>query len=300
MKGNYKKWLDRIKSKQDVLTEDNVGEFMDLELSTKSTPTSGDTVLGRDSVTGKAVKIPTDQLGGNVGTVDLTTKLDKGNYTGTAQDLKNSIDNLQIGGRNHYKNSSPITPIRGLTIERNGVSFPEALFVVGTPDYAGELRINNVINSNGWWTISWDMRGSQSEVVGVDVDICDLGKQRFNTTSDNTWKRFSLSVNVTNYGDGSIYNFVDFSQFSWAYFYIKNIKIEQGNKATDWTPAPEDKQDRLQNISGSIGIGKTDASATEKLDVNGNVKANGFKTPNGTATQALTSDGGTFNLNTIS
>ena len=66
MEGNYKKWKDRINSKQDVLTEDNVGEFMDLELSTKSAPTSGDTVLAMDSVTGKAVEIPTSSLGGNV------------------------------------------------------------------------------------------------------------------------------------------------------------------------------------------------------------------------------------------
>ena len=48
---------DRFDEKQDVLTEDNVGAFMDLELPTKLTPTSGDTVLGRDSVTGKAVTI---------------------------------------------------------------------------------------------------------------------------------------------------------------------------------------------------------------------------------------------------
>ena len=37
MKGNYKKWLDRINAKQDVLTDDNLGQFMDSELATKST-----------------------------------------------------------------------------------------------------------------------------------------------------------------------------------------------------------------------------------------------------------------------
>ena len=64
MEGNFKKWINRINSKQDILTEDNVGQFMDLELATKSTPTYGDTVLGRDSLTGKAVEIPTSSLGG--------------------------------------------------------------------------------------------------------------------------------------------------------------------------------------------------------------------------------------------
>ena len=67
MEGNYIKWINRINSKQDVLTEDNVGQFMDLKLSMKSAPTSGDTVLGRDSVTGKAVEIPTSSFGGSGG-----------------------------------------------------------------------------------------------------------------------------------------------------------------------------------------------------------------------------------------
>ena len=64
MEGNYKKWKDRINSKQDVLTDDNVGEFMLSELSTKSAPTSGDTVLARDILTNKAVEIPIESLGG--------------------------------------------------------------------------------------------------------------------------------------------------------------------------------------------------------------------------------------------
>ena len=57
-----------------------------------------------------------------------------------------------------------------------------------------------------------------------------------------------------------------------------------------------DKQDNLQDITGNIGVGKTDASATEKLDVNGNVKATGFKIASGTANQALTASGGTVDL----
>ncbi len=74
---------DRFDEKQDVLTEDNVGQFMDVKLSTKSTPTSGDTVLGRDSLTGKAVEIPTSSLGGN-GNVDTSNLVP---YTGANKDV---------------------------------------------------------------------------------------------------------------------------------------------------------------------------------------------------------------------
>ena len=45
-----------------------------------------------------------------------------------------------------------------------------------------------------------------------------------------------------------------------------------------------------------VGIGRLLPS--EILDVNGNVQATGFKTSNGTASQAFTANGGTFDLNT--
>ena len=65
-----------------------------------------------------------------------------------------------------------------------------------------------------------------------------------------------------------------------------------------WLDRIKSKQGRLQDVNGNIGVGKTDASATEKLDVNGNVKATGFKAPDNSANKALTSDGHTFDLNT--
>ena len=115
-------------------------------------------------------------------------------------------------------------------------------------------------------------------------------------------KGFSLTNNYVRYSHtlntNSVYGYLYFWLLSSGEVSLKNIKVEKGNKATDWTPAPEDKQDRLQDVTGNIGVGKTDASATEKLDVNGNVKANGFKTLNGTANQGLTANGGVFDLTT--
>ena len=185
MEGNYKKWLDRINAKQDTLTEDNVGEFMDVKLSTKSTPTSGDTVLARDSLTGKAVRIPTSSFGGSGGGSGLV--LGETSSTAYRGDRgKTAYDHSQI---THDKN------------------------LVG---------LGNVDNTS------------------------DLNKPISTATQT----------------------------------------------------ALNSKQDKLQDATGNIGVGKTDASATEKLDVNGNVKASGFKKNGGTTNQALTADGGVFDLNT--
>lgn len=92
------------------------------------------------------------------------------------------------------------------------------------------------------------MRGSQNISIGLEVDICDLGLQYFNTMPDNSWKKYSLTVNVTNYS-ADVFNFVDFSRFGNVYYYIKNIKVERGNKATDWSPAPEDVENGIHNAN---------------------------------------------------
>jgi len=63
-----------LNSKQDVLTPVNFGEFMDLELPTKLTPSLSDSLLARDSLTNEAVEVTITDLqtliGGNSTTED--------------------------------------------------------------------------------------------------------------------------------------------------------------------------------------------------------------------------------------
>lgn len=185
----------------------------------------------------------------------------------TANDIRNSA--IVVGGRNTFINTQrAMSPSGGLSYTAAHADCPYGFYAVGDSDSVNHLRMSNVIKSNGEWTVSWDMRGSQSTPVGVTLDICDAGNTGFVTTGDNTWKRFSLTVNVTNYGDGTVYNFVDFENFQWAYFFIRNIKVEKGNKATDWTPAPEDVDAGIASAAttstwvGVSGAGKPADNAT--------------------------------------
>ena len=45
-----------------------------------------------------------------------------------------------------------------------------------------------------------------------------------------------------------------------------------GGNYKKWLDRIKSKQDRLQDVIGNIGVGKTDASATEKLDIAGRTK----------------------------
>ncbi|MCL1654214.1 phage tail protein [Elizabethkingia miricola] len=171
---------------------------------------------------------------------------------------QNLVNNIQIGGRNTFKKSTPIDPLN-VDFQRENTDTPNGFYAVGrnNPDI-NNIRLWGVITGNGEWTVSFEMRGSQSVVVGLAVDICDVGLQYFSSTADNSWKKFSLTVNVTNYS-ADVYNFVDFSQLQWAYYLVRNIKVEKGNKATDWTPAPEDIDDRIKQNEQQTALAKAQA-----------------------------------------
>lgn len=158
-------------------------------------------------------------------------------------DLRGTVD---VGGRNYLTKSNPIRDAGANKLNALSVrdaETPNGFKVTGNQTKDGTIRIYNVINSDGWWTVSFDIKGSQSLAVNVDVGICDQGITKVLTNSTNTYERKSVSVNVTNYSKNpSVYHFVDFSNFSFAYFWIDNIKIEKGNMPTDYSEAPEDVQ----------------------------------------------------------
>lgn len=142
-------------------------------------------------------------------------------------------------GRNFYRKNNSVTVTNpNVKFERTDDT-PNGFKLTGAQDRNGTVRINNVINSNGYWTVSFWLRGSQSGTSNFQMDICDLGTTNFAVTADNDWRKVSLTVNVTNYNQ-STYHFVDFQNIAWAYFFIKDFKVEKGITATDWTPAPED------------------------------------------------------------
>lgn len=196
-----------------------------------------------------------------------STKLEKGNrptdYTNAPEDIEkaytdtatskadsaqsaassytdNAVSIIEIGGRNYFtKEHQFVQTTANSGFYPRDPETPNGFKVTGNSSANGQVRLLNVISENGWWTVSFDIKGSQSGAAPMTVDICDLGGTRLVTNTTNTYSRVSVSVKVTNYSS-SVYNFVDFGAIGWNYFWVDNIKIEKGNKATDWTEAPKD------------------------------------------------------------
>lgn len=165
---------------------------------------------------------------------DITSTVSAG-YT-----TKDEFNKLTIGGRNHFKKTSPYNGWDGATGSKNETHARNGLQIDYTGHDAGTMRISEVINSNGEWTVSGYIFSTVDQAK-VKVQIADV--DAWNSTIGNTaWTRFEGTVNVTNFSN-DVFNFVDIEAYGvTGSIYIVDLKVEKGNKATEWTPAPEDME----------------------------------------------------------
>jgi phage minor structural protein len=161
--------------------------------------------------------------------------------------LSTNFNNLEIGGRN-YASTEKIASIyrasgSGGTLNPNHSECPYGFYSVNVQAETTVFRIDNIITGNGLWTVSFDIRGSQNAAVSQRVSIADSPEQTLRTNTTNTWRRVSATFNVTDYTEEKAY--LDFRP-TWAHLFVRNLVVEKGNKATDWTPAPEDMASQAQ------------------------------------------------------
>lgn len=164
-----------------------------------------------------------------------------------ATDATNKVNSLQIGGRNFYKKSTSITSlINSPTVQKEeSVDSRNGFKLTGKKDLTCAIRINNVITRNGSYVVSfW---GKSNGTSTPNFNVCDIacsGNAQFTTS----WKKFELKVNVNNYTD-TVYHFLDIENLGWLYYWLKDFKIEEGTKATGWSPAPEDIDSSIKTVS---------------------------------------------------
>ncbi|MGX9222512.1 phage tail protein [Lactiplantibacillus plantarum] len=254
--------------------------------SFKSQFTTVNNTLGKQTTDIGTLQATSKELttGFNTLTTDNTTnKNDISQLKQTATEVSSTVisvsdkvDNMQIGGRNYYQQKTLAYVIQLPTstynpsFTRPDADCPNGFMLTGAQDSTGTVRFKNVITGNGRWTVSFWMRSNQLSAQNLTLDACDLSPVRLTTSDDSTWKKYIYTVDITNYS--ATYNFVDFSNMSWAHFLIKDFKVETGNKATDWTPAPEDMATvtALSKLSQTVDGMQLDISKKiEQKDLNG-------------------------------
>ena len=210
-------------------------------------------------------------------------KIDAGKVETTVSNLSDTVDNISIGNRNYLLNSdvSTTSNITDFKSSKTISSFSGQKIVVSVQvDYDNITSIFNqkrigaeftVVNANTNATIyfgTW-----KNPIVGESFH----GRiyQTFDFTSLNI-KGYS-SDNLT-FGQGIYIQGVNGTNVS-----ISRPKIEIGNKATDWSPAPEDTVNALASQQVTID-GITDTVSKQGTNIDSVTKR--VTTAEGTLTTA--------------
>lgn len=164
------------------------------------------------------------------------------------------VDGLEIGGRNFYSKNTPISSrYRTSVTNRNEGETINGFKITSVDPYTNNyVRLAKVINGNGWWTVSFDVRSDDATHVRIDIaDRFDALQGGYREISSE-WRRVTCTVDVDNYSE-AMYHFVDIgtSPYEANSIEVRNIKVEKGNKATDWTPAPEDIEAQIDAINAN-------------------------------------------------
>ena len=162
----------------------------------------------------------------------------------TATNAQNKVDNLQIGGRNlklngDFKKGLTAYGTEGdvnVSIE-NDVTYTKCAKVVFSTAYASERLYTTDYNNrynllNTVYTLSFVAKASSN--LKLNVYRAGTAQGIGETNLSTEWKKFEMTYTATETGS------VTFKLNSAGTLYLANIKLELGNKATDWTPAPED------------------------------------------------------------
>lgn len=168
-----------------------------------------------------------------------------------ANAAKDSIDNLEIGGRNYFSNktNSAFNEANEFTLAdyQNTGSFTQFRnLTVPMSYFVGKKCILSFdcISPNGSTPISvYNNNGGPRYLINTSGIISPI---------NNVWIHQELIITVTDRGDSSSYNEAQSNKIE---IYcsaqmgckVRNVKLEIGNRATDWTPAPEDVDAGIAN-----------------------------------------------------
>lgn len=229
-------------------------------------------------------------------------------FSGLNTDAKNEIgkvaqskvDGLEVGGRNLLKHSSMIGEklVCDNYVGCNGCDTKEYTnegFHIITPTKGNAnngiaFSFDNFtilgINGGDTITFSCDIKGtSDSHAPFVSIHISDNNWYGSDVIQQNTgvsitkdWQRVSVTI-TTPTGLTKNHMWLAIHGNYQSDLYVRNFKLEKGNKATDWMPAPEDVS---QDASNKANQALTDAKNYSSNAVN-------WVTNNGSSTTSLNS-----------
>ena len=172
------------------------------------------------------------------------------------QDITTAVNDIQIGGTNLIRNSNffqkdaywAYDTGTGTIISDNSVIGNVLVF----KPTGGYLRVlantRNVWVANEIYTVSFYAKASVANTtITPSRSMADSASA---VTLTTTWKRYTGTIRSTATSDSGTLSF-KVNNIN-ATYYIAAVKLEKGNKATDWSPAPEDVDSSISAVDNKV------------------------------------------------
>lgn len=184
--------------------------------------------------------------------------------------IKEDFNNLQIGGRNLLMSTktfdSPFFKKGNISTAVKDIDGFYYVSVINTwSNYFGQ---NIQLEKDCKYCISFYAKATSNARLEIKDDGENqviLGTINIDST---TWKLFTMFFTCTNATNMSVISFL--TRQNTATISIKKIKLELGNKPTDWTPAPEDLETVVTTLSDKYN--ETVKTVDSNTTTIGNVK----------------------------
>lgn len=310
IKGNYDALLSRYNAT--VATVDSI----------KTTIGEHTTILNNQNdsiaaVTTKANTIESNLAGttqtisevksGLTGTQERVTKVETSliGLTTRVSSTETNLANLEIGGRNLYTGTKDFSGSDWINLSnwtKDGMV--DDYIVMKRSGSWGVLTQNKQVKAGEVYTCSMYFKTDTPNNWSFDANLGGTGLSYEDSGTNgfggkvNTWYRVSKTIKVNK--DGLMHFGVERNDIGGT-IWIYGIKLEKGNKATDWTPAPEDVDQQItaaETIASQTadkfswlvksGTNSTDFELTDKTAtlVASAINMNGLVTFNGLSTDA--------------
>lgn len=184
-----------------------------------------------------------------------------------------AIDEIQIGGRNYILDSKLIL-LQGSDNQNKNCSAVVDDYVKIVPINNGNVYNTGVKTSstrekNVEYTISFEILSPDN--IGFYWYPSEYYSKAKYIPANQDWQSISFTYIQTGDNDSSacLFGFRDLiAEHEYRY---RNLKLEKGNKATDWTPAPEDTAATIDDINDQLAgmdniITNTQTNFEQKID----------------------------------
>lgn len=174
--------------------------------------------------------------------------------TSTSYSVSSTIDGVEVGGRNYIRNrvGTKSDTLNGITVEYLDNEFhvygtntkTEGVYGVGRWVY-----YDNLLVPGETWTLSIDRPIPEGVYIQANTDM--EAKAAVAVCSIHGGNPLFATASVPAGSKGNIYGFFGIKGTVKTVDFTFRIKFERGNKATDWTPAPEDVQQDIDDAQNS-------------------------------------------------